>query len=277
MNTIVMDNIVLLAIVWQEGRRMGVVISIFIEAGGAGKTNTTLHTAWELAMRGKKVLMIDLDGQSGNLTFFTGIADSDDRLTMYDVLQKKKDIHSAIVPVRENLDLVPANFDVIDISPMRAGIDRMQEVIGLIRDEYDYIFIDNNPDPTYRHALTLSTADNVVVLMTGDYKSLESGHAVLESVSEMRKVNPSIRIAGFLFNRFDQRLSIARQVYATAEQMAANNHSRIFHTIIRQDIMFTESSAVHKGITECAPKTRGSEDIRSFADELEEVCREQKK
>lgn len=256
---------------------MGVVISIIIEAGGAGKTNTTLHTAWELSMRGKKVLMIDLDGQSGNLTFFTGISDNNDRLSMYDVLQKKKDVHSAIVPVRENLDLIPANFDVIDINPLRAGLDRMQEVIRSVREEYDYIFIDNNPDPTYRHALTLSVADDVIVLMTGDYKSLESGHAVLESISEIRKINPAVRIAGFLFNRFDQRPSIARQVYATAEQMASSNRSRIFHTIIRQDIMFTEASAAHKGITECAPKTRGAEDIRSFADELEEAVNEQKK
>ena len=69
---------------------MGIVVSIIIEAGGAGKTNTTLHTAWELAMRGKKVLMIDMDGQSGNLTFFTGVSVNDDTYTMYDVLQRNK-------------------------------------------------------------------------------------------------------------------------------------------------------------------------------------------
>ena len=134
---------------------MGIVVSIIIEAGGAGKTNTTLHTAWELAMRGKKVLMIDMDGQSGNLTFFTGVSVNDDTYTMYDVLQRNKPLESAILPVKENLDLVPAKIDILDIS-QRSTIQRMQEVVRSVKDKYDFIFIDNNPDPTWRHALTLS-------------------------------------------------------------------------------------------------------------------------
>ena len=255
---------------------MGIVVSIIIEAGGAGKTNTTLHTAWELAMRGKKVLMIDMDGQSGNLTFFTGVETNDDTFTMYDVLQRNKSIESAIITVRENLDLIPAKMEVLDIT-QRSTITRMTDVIKSVRDQYDYIFIDNNPDPTWRHALTLSVTDEVVVLMTGDFKSLEACYALLESVESMKPMNPRLHLAGFLFNRFDQRLSIAKDVYAAAQTMSAKAKTEIFHTIIRQDILFTETSAAHHGITELAPKSRGAEDIRSFADELEVLTHEQEK
>lgn len=255
---------------------MGIVVSIIIEAGGAGKTNTTLHTAWELAMRGKKVLMIDMDGQSGNLTFFTGVSVSDDSFTMYDVLQRNKSIDSAIIPVRENLDLIPAKMEVLDIT-QRSTIGRMVDVVNSVRDQYDFIFIDNNPDPTWRHALTLSVTDEVVVLMTGDFKSLEACYALLESVESMKPMNPRLHIAGFLFNRFDQRLSIAKDVYAAAGTMSVNAKTKIFDTIIRQDILFTETSAAHRGITELAPKSRGAEDIRSFADELEALTHEQEK
>lgn len=255
---------------------MGIVVSIIIEAGGAGKTNTTLHTAWELATRGKKVLMIDMDGQSGNLTFFTGVSVSDDSFTMYDVLQRNKSIDSAIIPVRENLDLIPAKMEVLDIT-QRSTIGRMVDVVNSVRDQYDFIFIDNNPDPTWRHALTLSVTDEVVVLMTGDFKSLEACYALLESVESMKPMNPRLHIAGFLFNRFDQRLSIAKDVYAAAGTMSVNAKTKIFDTIIRQDILFTETSAAHRGITELAPKSRGAEDIRSFADELEALTHEQEK
>lgn len=255
---------------------MGIVVSIIIEAGGAGKTNTTLHTAWELAIRGKKVLMIDMDGQSGNLTFFTGVSVSDDSFTMYDVLQRNKSIDSAIIPVRENLDLIPAKMEVLDIT-QRSTIGRMVDVVNSVRDQYDFIFIDNNPDPTWRHALTLSVTDEVVVLMTGDFKSLEACYALLESVESMKPMNPRLHIAGFLFNRFDQRLSIAKDVYAAAGTMSVNAKTKIFDTIIRQDILFTETSAAHRGITELAPKSRGAEDIRSFADELEALTHEQEK
>lgn len=255
---------------------MAKIISILIEAGGAGKSNTTLHTAWELAMQGKRVLMIDLDGQSGNLTFFSGIETSEDTFTMYDVLQRKKGIHSAILPVRNNLDIIPANQDVTEVSPQKSSIDRMMDVIKDVSDEYDYIFIDNNPDPTWRHALTLSVSNYVVVVMTGDFKSLEACKALLTSVDELSRVNPDIQIAGFLFNRFDGRLSVAKEVYSVASSMAENADTKVFHTIIRQDVLFTESSAIHIGITECAPKSRGAEDIRSFVKELLEGIEESK-
>lgn len=254
---------------------MGKIFSIIIEAGGAGKTNTTLHTAWELAMRGKKVLMIDMDGQSGNLTFFTGISVNDDTYTMYDILQRNKNIESAILPVRENLDLIPAKIDILDIS-QRSTIPRMQEVIRSVKDRYDFIFIDNNPDPTWRHALTLSVTDEVIALMTGDYKSLEACYSILKSIEELKPTNPKLHLAGFLFNRFDQRLSIARSVYSAAQKMSDTVHTKIFNTIIRQDVLFTETSAMHQGITELAPKSRGAEDIRSFADELEALNEQEK-
>lgn len=247
---------------------MAKVISILIEAGGAGKSNTTLHTAWELAMQGRRVLMIDLDGQSGNLTFFSGIETSEDTFTMYDVLQRKKSIHSAILPVRSGLDIIPANQDVTEISPQKSSIDRMMEVMKEVSDKYDYIFIDNNPDPTWRHALTLSVSDFVVVVMTGDFKSLEACKALLASIDELQRVNPNIQIAGFLFNRFDGRLSVAKEVYGVATTMADNAGTKLFSTIIRQDVLFTESSAIHMGITECAPKSRGAADIKSFVAEL---------
>lgn len=253
---------------------MAKVISVLIEAGGAGKSNTTLNTAWELAMQGHKVLMIDLDGQSGNLTFFSGVVVDEDTFTMYDVLQRKKSIRSAILPVRENLDVIPATQDVTEISAQKSSIDRMMEVIHEVSEEYDYIFIDNNPDPTWRHALTLSVSDYIVVVMTGDFKSLEACKALLSSIDELRRVNPEIHLAGFLFNRFDGRLSVAKEVYKVAGAMAENAGTSLFNTIIRQDVLFTESSAIHVGITECAPKSRGAADIRSFVKELLERTEE---
>ena len=39
------------------------VITYINEKGGVGKTSVCYNTAWELARQGKKILMIDVDGQ----------------------------------------------------------------------------------------------------------------------------------------------------------------------------------------------------------------------
>ena len=47
-------------------------ICISSNAGGSGKTTTTVHLAYGLARRGYKVVIIELDG-SGSIASFTGL------------------------------------------------------------------------------------------------------------------------------------------------------------------------------------------------------------
>ena len=56
---------------------------VFInEKGGVGKTSACFNASWELAKRGKKVLMVDMDGQRANLSFFCGIDKTQDIHTL---------------------------------------------------------------------------------------------------------------------------------------------------------------------------------------------------
>ncbi len=145
----------------------------------------------------------------------------------------------------------------------------MRDALKSVQDEYDYIFFDNNPDPTWRHTLSLWASQYVVIVMTGDMKSLEACKSILTSVEEVRLINPSLKIAGFVFNNFNQRTIIAQTVYDTAKLMADAAHTKIFNTIIRKDISFMEAMANHMSIIDYAPKSRGAKDVRAFANELE--------
>jgi len=48
------------------------VVTFINEKGGVGKSSVCFNTAWELSNRGKNILLIDLDGQKANISFFTG-------------------------------------------------------------------------------------------------------------------------------------------------------------------------------------------------------------
>ena len=64
---------------------LGKAIAIFNQKGGVGKTTTNINLAACLALRGKKVLVLDIDPQ-GNTTSGLGVAKRELEDTIYNIL-----------------------------------------------------------------------------------------------------------------------------------------------------------------------------------------------
>ena len=116
------------------------VITFINEEGGIGKTSVCFNVAWELSKRGSKILMIDMDGQKANLSFFAGINKDSELFTVLDVFKKNLDIQETIKPVKENLDIVPADSGVSNLD-MSAKVSKFKKAIESVRDSYEHIFI----------------------------------------------------------------------------------------------------------------------------------------
>ena len=46
-------------------------IALYNNKGGVGKTTSTINISQQLALKGKTVLVVDLDGQANSSRFFT--------------------------------------------------------------------------------------------------------------------------------------------------------------------------------------------------------------
>lgn len=173
------------------------IIAIANYKGGVGKTSSAGCIGAALALAGKRVLLIDLDAQQ-NLTFMmSGQEDPD--VSVYDALVK--DVPLPIVPVRENLDLVPASLELaraeIDLATKLAREAILRTLLEEHVSRYDYINIDCPPSLGIVTTNALVAADELYIPLTAEALPLKGLRMLDDVVNEIkRRVNPRLQLGG---------------------------------------------------------------------------------
>ncbi len=183
------------------------VISIFNQKGGVGKTTTNVNLCAALALKGKKVLSIDIDPQ-GNSTSGFGINKNQLEYTIYDVLIEDYDINKIIFKTEiDNLDIIPANIQLagaeIELTNTKYREKTLKEKINLIEKDYDFIIIDCPPSLGLLSLNALTASAAVLIPIQCEYYSLEGVGQLIDTVKLVRKnLNPKLEIEGVLLNIF---------------------------------------------------------------------------
>ena len=128
---------------------MAKVVSFSNQKGGVGKTTSCVNIAAQIAKKGKKVLMIDMDPQ-GNATSGLGISKAKIKKTTYDVIIGRCDIKEAVIVSNfKNLSVVPATIDLagaeFELHDIDDSLDFTKIALDSVKEDYDYIFIDCPP------------------------------------------------------------------------------------------------------------------------------------
>ena len=253
------------------------IVTFIAEKGGTSRSSVVFSSSWLLAAKGKKVLIIDMDGQAANVSYYAGVNKTPDMHTLVDLF-KGVDIKDTIVNIKENLDIIPANAELTNLGhPANAELTNLGQTAKLsvlkkaVRSipEYDYVFIDVNPTPGWTHFLSLSVSDSAIIVSLPDVACLKANEGILESIDEIQNSsNPNLELLGILFGKNENRTSMAQQVHEFAESMAQRAGTTVFNASIRNSVVMGELVAAHKGISDYAPKSPVAGDFDEFVHEL---------
>lgn len=247
------------------------VISIFNQKGGVGKTTTTINLSYALAEHGKKVLIMDLDPQA-NASLCTALKNMNVNLTsvLNDTQYSLKDALYTVGKV----DVIPSVLELADIEVLLGNeygreffIKNLIEEVNL-NNEYDYIIIDCSPNLGLLNINALTASDRIIVPIFPDTLSTEGLNSLSKIVSKLKErgINKNLDYMGILFTRVDNRSNQHKGVIESYKRSESN--FKIFDTFIRANIKLQEANDNQESIITYDVNSNGYSDYMNLAKEV---------
>jgi len=222
---------------------VGKIVAIANQKGGVGKTTTCINLAASMAATKRKVLVIDLDPQ-GNATMASGVDKYQVDATAYELLVEDVPFDEVVCrKTSGNYDLVAANGDVtaaeIKLMEVFAREIRLKNSLQLVRDNYDFIFIDCPPSLNLLTINAMAAADSVLVPMQCEYFALEGLTALMDTISKLAAVvNENLKIEGLLRTMYDPRNRLSNEV---SDQLKKHFGNKVYRTVIPRNVRLAEA------------------------------------
>jgi chromosome partitioning protein len=249
---------------------MGKIIALANQKGGVGKTTTAINLAASLAVLEYKVLVVDADPQA-NATSGLGFDLKEIEASIYECIVDGIDPSSALLKTDiDGLELLPSHIDLVGAEiemlnlPNRENV--LKDVLGKVKDQYDFILIDCSPSLGLITVNSLTAADSVIIPVQCEYFALEGLGKLLNTIKIIQsRLNPALEIEGFLLTMYDSRLRLSNQV---VEEVQRHFQDMVFETLITRNIKLSEAPSYGKAVVEYDATSKGAVNYLNLAREL---------
>lgn len=249
---------------------MAHIISVVNQKGGVGKTTTTVNLAAFLAHLGKFVLVVDLDPQA-NATSAFGHDYNALPANVYEALIGRARAKELIQATEhEGLKLLPAAPSLagaaVELVNEMAREHRLHKALLEVRNDFDFILIDNPPSLGLLTINGLVAADSVLIPVQAEYFALEGLGQLLNTVNLVKQsLKPELNVMGAVITMFDPRTKLSQEVFAELYKFFPNT---IFRSVIPRSIRLAEAPSFGKSILSYDPSSKAAHAYERLAREL---------
>jgi len=229
------------------------IVVCYSPKGGVGKTTLAVNLAYALATMNKKVALIDLSLQFGEVGVFLDISKGD---TIADMVEEHNfelaTIKSYLIRHQSGIQVMLSSS-----SPEYAELiqpTHVSAILSTLRTEFDYVVVDMGVSLGDCAISAMETADSILLVVNEDIASL---HDAKRSIKVMEALNQQDKL----------KIVINKDGISTITVKNVANLLEATPVLVIPFDLKSAMLAVNRGIPmlSCAPNSKASKEIRAFA------------
>jgi chromosome partitioning protein len=229
-------------------------------------------------LRGKRVLLVDLDPQ-GNLTSAFGLEKAVQQTVAESLLDRRIPLPVVGVPNGNGSGPGAAETQPLGVVPAAVGLAsaeaqlmnklgrelRLRDQLLAVEDRYDFVMIDTPPSLGVLTINALVAASKVIIPTEARFFSLQGLQMLEESIEEILYLNPRLEVLGILLSKMDRRLKEERQV---AQFLRQRWGDRVFRTEVGTNSKILEAGSSGTSVFHYLGAERAADTYLALADEV---------
>ncbi|MBC6712422.1 ParA family protein [Treponema sp. Marseille-Q3903] len=245
-------------------------IAVVQRKGGNRKSTSCLNLARCLSLKGKKVLIVDLDDQKNStqsILFENKIVHTVDEVLVNDELFVK-DAFTATDWEGVKVIAGSSNFSGV-IRELDGEVGShlvLKEKLDEVKVDFDFCLVDTSPSLNILVVNALCAADFAFIPLSSKYFSLQGLGQSLESISKVKKrLSPDLKILGIAFVIYDARASLSKEVVSKASE---EYKDYVLKSVVNQNVRIEEAQTARMTIFDYKSTDNGAVQYEALCEEI---------